>query len=142
MVGHLERDYGKLEVMASAPERDLVSLGRTYLKAGQARAALLTLRRARAFDPTSPLCDRWLGAAAQQCEEDEEAIAAYERALAHDPKDLEVTVNLAELYLNRLVIQRASALLAHALALDPEIAKPAGLRARVLVMRAKKQAGA
>jgi tetratricopeptide (TPR) repeat protein len=127
--------------MPSAAERGLVSLGRSYLKAGQAKEALLALRRARALDPTSPLADRWLGAAAQQCEEDEEAIAAYERALARAPDDLEVTVNLAELYLNRLVIQRAAILLERALALDPKISHPAGMRARVLIMKAKKQAG-
>lgn len=127
--------------MSSPAERGLVSLGRSYLKAGQPKEALLTLRQARALDPKSTLADRWLGAAAQQCEEDEEAIAAYERALQHDEKDLEVTVNLAELYLNRLVIKRASVLLERALALDPKISNPAGLRARVLIMKAKKQAG-
>ncbi len=114
-------------------------MGRSYLKGGCLREALLTLRQARVADPTSPLVDRWLGSAALRCAEENEAIEAYERALAHDPDDLEVVVNLAELYLNRVVIAKAAALLERALQLDPKVAHPAGIRARVLIMRAKKQ---
>ncbi|MCC6808718.1 MAG: tetratricopeptide repeat protein [Deltaproteobacteria bacterium] len=126
---------------SASVERGLVSLGRSYLQAGDAKAALATFRYAQQKLGNRPAMDRWLGAAAQQCEEDDEAIAAYERALVTAPDDLEVTVNLAELYLNRLVIDRAAKLLEKALALDPKIAHPAGMRARILIMKAKKQAG-
>lgn len=127
--------------MSSDAQRGLISLGRSYLKAGHHRQALVMLRRARAQDRKAPEVYRWLGAAAQGCEEDEEAIAAYERALLDAPDDLEVVVNLAELYLNRLVIKRAADLLKRALELDPKVSHPAGVRARVLIMKAKKQAG-
>jgi cytochrome c-type biogenesis protein CcmH/NrfG len=127
--------------MMSESERGWLSLGRSYLKAGRAKEALLTLRQARRADPSSPRIDRWLGAAAQQCEEDDEAIAAYERALAQKADDLEVVVNLAELYLNRVQVKKAAVLLERALQLDPQVKHPAGVRARVLIMKAKKQAG-
>ena len=126
----------------SAVLKGLVSVGRSYLQAGKAQEALATFRYAIAQHGPSPLIDRWLGSAAQLCEEDEEAIAAYERALKAAPDDLEVTVNLAELYLNRVKITEAAALLKRALALDPKITHPAGVRARVLIMKAKKQLGA
>jgi tetratricopeptide (TPR) repeat protein len=120
-------------------QEGLVALGRSYLKAGLAAEALAAFRYTRLAHGDSRVLDRWLGAAAQQCEEDEEAIAAYERALGSDANDIEVTVNLAELYLNQLAIEKAATLLKRALELDPKIQHPAGVRARVLIMKTKKQ---
>jgi cytochrome c-type biogenesis protein CcmH/NrfG len=60
--------------------------------------------------------------------------------LDHHPDDLFVVVNLAELYLNTLRIEPAAELLQRALKLDPDMKHPAGVRARVLIMKAKRHA--
>jgi len=111
----------------------LASMGAFYFNKGDYDKALAVAHCVIAFRDT-PADQRLLAAAAHQCGEDEEALAAYEKCLPAFANDLHVVVNLAELSLNHLKPARAAELLKHALELDPKAAHPAGIRARALIM--------
>ncbi len=115
-----------------------IALGRAYFEAQRYDAARATLKFASQRFGAHPELDRWLGAAAQKCDDEDTAMRAYARVLEARPDDLQVVVNLAEIYLNTLRIEPAAQLLERALALDPEIKQPAGMRARVLIMKARR----
>jgi Flp pilus assembly protein TadD len=114
-----------------------IALGRGYFDNGQFQAALATLRFASARCGAHPELDRWLGAAAQKCDDDDLAMHAYTRALEATPNDVQVVVNLAELYLSSLRLDAARGLLERAVALDPDLRHPAGIRARMLIMKTR-----
>jgi Flp pilus assembly protein TadD len=119
-------------------QRALFELGKRYWKGEQYAEALATLRMAFVAYGAEPELDRLLGSAAQKCDDDETAQAAYERALPHFPKDVYLRVNLAEIYLKQVRLLDASRLLKEAMALEPEIKTPGGFRARVLIMKAQR----
>lgn len=118
----------------------LLRSAKQKLRENDATAALALLRLLTELTPDDPEAAMLHGVAAQRCELVREAIAAYSRCFAAYAEDLHVIVNLAELCLHELDIDRAATLLRRAIALDPLVRHPAGYRARVLAMRAKEQA--
>ena len=113
----------------------LASMGAFYFNKEQYEKALAVARCVLAFRDT-PADQRLFAAAAHKCGTDDEALAAYEKCLPAFPNDLYVIVNCAELSLDHLKTARAAQLLKLALELDPQATHPAGVLARVLIMKA------
>lgn len=90
----------------------------------------------------SPEGIKILAIASHQLGDEDTAWAHYPAALEAFPGDLNVVVGFAELCLQRIELDKAHGLLRHALELDPEARHPAGAKARLLIMRADKQAAA
>jgi tetratricopeptide (TPR) repeat protein len=84
--------------------------------------------------------DYWnaLGLALSKTKKIGEAIAAFEKGLALNPKNIEVWCVLAELSMEQLDWPRAASALKQCLELDPNARHPSGLRARALIKKGEK----
>ena len=79
-----------------------------------------------------------LGMALTKTKKTGEAIAAFEKGIAINPKNIEAWCVLAELSMDQLDWPRAAQALKTCLELDPHSRHPSGVRARALVKKGEK----
>ncbi len=100
-----ERIQDLLDILADEPDDALLrfTLGKEYLDAGDAAAALPHLEHAVAADPRYTVAYRYLGAALEGARRDAEAAAAWERGIsvAEETGDLQAGKEM-RVFLERL----------------------------------------
>jgi Flp pilus assembly protein TadD len=114
------------------------ALGASLLRRGDAQSASVLLEAATEASPERADYWRAFGSALQRIERFGEARAAYQRSLAIDAGDVSAWTNLGEVCIGCGDWVTAASALEHACHLDPQGKHPAGMRARILALKARR----
>jgi Flp pilus assembly protein TadD len=114
------------------------SVGALLLTQGDPQGAAVLLEAAVNASPTRADYWRAYGAALQRSARLPAARIAYEKAASLEPKDVATWTNLGEVCLGLADFVAASAAFAQACERDPQGKHPAGMRARVLCLKASR----
>lgn len=124
----------QLEGMTAADAYALADFGWMLLEHGRAAAAALVFEALTIGNPRHAYFHALHGAALHRDGRTEEALAAYDRALAVDASEPAALVNRAEILLGREgpALEEIAALLGRVIDGDPESLRPETRRARAL----------
>lgn len=129
------RTLAEIEGMTAADAYSLADFGWMLLEQGRGDAAAVLFEALTIGNPHHAYFHALHGVTLQRVGRDDEALAAYDRALAVDPNETAALVNRAEILLTRdggAALAESIDLLDRALAVDPASSRPETRRARAL----------